>query len=106
MNFSQTVSILFWLNRSKVNNKSLVPIWVRITEDGKRAECSIQKQILPGLWAAKHNKAKGNSPEARSINHYLVMVQVETTKHYSILSTKDVDTVEDVKNSYRGTKEV
>lgn len=106
MNLNQTFSILFWLNRSKTNSKGLVPIWVRITVDGKRAECSIQKQILPGLWDAQNNKAKANSLEARSINDYLVMVQAEITKHYNILlSTKDIVTVEDVKNSYRGIKE-
>lgn len=107
MNFNQTFSILFWLNRSKANSKGLIPIWVRITVDGRRAECSIQKQILPGLWDPQNNRAKGNSPEARSINNYLVMVQAEITKHYNILlSTKEVVTVEDVKNSYRGIKEI
>jgi hypothetical protein len=30
MNFNQTFSILFWLNKSKANSKGLVPIWVEI----------------------------------------------------------------------------
>jgi integrase len=106
MNLNQTFSILFWLNRAKANSKGLVPIWARITIDGKRAECSVKKQISSALWDAEKNRAKGNSDEARSINNYLVMVQAELTKHYNILlSTKDFVTAEDVKNSYKGIKE-
>jgi integrase len=106
MNLNQTFSILFWLNRSKANSKGLVPIWARITIDGKRAECSVKKQILSTLWDAEKNRAKGNSDEARAINNYLVMVQAELTKHYNILlSTKEFVTAEDVKNSYKGIKE-
>jgi integrase len=107
MNLNQTFSILFWLNKSKANSKGLVPIWARITIDGKRAECSVKKQILLTLWDAEKNRAKGNSDEARAINNYLVMVQAELTKHYNILlSTKEFVTAEDVKNSYKGIKEV
>jgi integrase len=107
MNLNQTFSILFWINRSKANSKGLVPVWARITIDGKRAECSVKKQILSTLWDAEKNRAKGNSDEARAINNYLVMVQAELTKHYNILlSTKDFVTAEDVKNSYKGIKEV
>jgi integrase len=106
MNLNQTFSILFWLNKAKANSKGLVPIWARITIDGKRAECSVKKQIQLTLWDADRNRAKGNSDEARSINNYLVMVQAELTKHYNILlSTKDLVTAEDVKNSYKGIKE-
>jgi integrase len=106
MNLNQKFSILFWLNRSKANSKGLVPIWARITIDGKRAECSVKKQMLSTLWDAEKNRAKGNSDEARAINNYLVMVQAELTKHYNILlSTKDFVTAEDVKNSFKGIKE-
>jgi integrase len=106
MNLNQTFSILFWLNKSKANSKGLVPIWARITIDGKRAECSVKKQISSSFWDAEKNRAKGNSDDARGINNYLVMVQAELTKHYNILlSTKDFVTAEDVKNSYKGIKE-
>jgi integrase len=106
MNLNQTFSILFWINRSKANSKGLVPVWARITVDGKRAECSVKKQIQSTLWDAERNRAKGNSDDARAINSYLIMVQAELTKHYNILlSTKDIVTAEDVKNSYKGIKE-
>ena len=67
--------------------------------DGKRAKCSIQKQILPGCGTRRTTRRKVIHRE-RLINDYFVMVQAEITKHYNILlSTKEVVTVEDVKNS-------
>jgi Arm DNA-binding domain len=50
MAVNQKLSILFWLNRSKVNSKGLAPIWVRITINGMRVECSTGKTILPEHW--------------------------------------------------------
>lgn len=106
MKFNQTFAILFRLNYSKKNSKGLVPIWVRITIDGRRAECSVQRQILPQNWDVDKARAFG-CPEAGPINDYLLMVQAELTKHYNVLlTTKDSVTAEDVKNSYKGVKEV
>jgi hypothetical protein len=107
MNYNQTFSILFWLNRLKVNSRGLAPIWVRITVAGKRAQFSVQRQIHPGSWDADKNRAKGNSTEARALNDYLLMIQAKITKHYNILlATKELVTAQDVKNSYKGIQEV
>ena len=58
------------------------------------------------MWDGQNNKAKGNSDDARAINNYLIIVQGELNKHYNILlSTKELVTAEDVKNSYKGIKE-
>jgi hypothetical protein len=40
MNLDQTFSILFWLRRHKTDKKGYAPIWIRITVDGQRTECS------------------------------------------------------------------
>ena len=107
MNFNQTFSILFWLNKAKMNKQGLVPIWVRITVDGKRAECSTQKQIHPKFWDAENNKVLDKFSEARAINDYLTLVKADILRHYNILlSTKEVVIADDVKNSYKGIKEV
>lgn len=107
MNFNQTFSILFWLNKAKMNKQGLIPIWIRITVDGKRAECSTQKQIHPKFWDAENNKVSEKFSEARSINDYLTLVKADLLRHYNILlSTKDVVTSDDVKNSYKGIKEI
>lgn len=107
MNLNQTFSILFWLNKAKMNKQGLIPIWIRITVDGKRAECSTQKQIHPKFWDAENNKVLDKYSESRSINDYLTLVKADILRHYNILlSTKDFVTADDVKNSYKGVKEI
>ncbi len=90
-----------------MNKQGLIPIWIRITVDGKRAECSTQKQIHPKFWDAENNKVIDKFSEARSINDYLTLVKADLLRHYNILlSTKDTVTAEFVKNNYKGVKEM
>ncbi len=42
------MSVLNWLNKARMNQSSgKVPIYVRVTVQGKRAELSTGKSILP-----------------------------------------------------------
>ena len=52
-----------------------MPIWVRLTVDGKRAELSTGKKISPEKWNVNSGKVKGNNEEARIINNYLNQVE-------------------------------
>ena len=107
MNLNQTFSILFWLHKARITKQGLAPIWVRITVDGKRVECSTQKQVNPKFWDAENNKVSEKFSESRSINDYLTLVKADLLRHYNILlSTKDFVTADDVKNRYKGVKEV
>jgi Phage integrase SAM-like domain/Arm DNA-binding domain len=107
MNLNQTFSILFWLNKAKMNARGFAPIWVRITIDGKRAESSLKRQILAQHWDHDNGRASKSCADRDTINQYLIMVQAQISKHYNILlTTKDYVTAEDVKKSYCGTKEV
>jgi site-specific recombinase XerD len=107
MNLNQTFSILFWLNRAKMNSKGLAPIWLRITVDGTRAECSTSRQILPEHWDVDKGEATNACAEAEVINEYLLNVRLEVKKRYNILlTTKEYVSAEDVKNNFRGKKEV
>src|SRR5690606_35701279 len=90
-----------------MNKQGLVPIWVRITVDGKRAECSTQKQIHPKFWDTENNKVLDKHSDARSINDYLTLVKADILRHYNILlSAKEAVSADEVKNSYKGIKEV
>jgi integrase len=106
MNFNQTFSVLFWLNKAKANKQGLAPIWVRITVDGRRAECSVQKQVHPDQWDAENNLVVSRCKDSRSINDFLTLVKADIMRHYNVLlSTRDSVTADDVKNSYKGIKE-
>jgi site-specific recombinase XerD len=107
MNLDQTFSILFWLRRHKTDKKGLAPIWIRITVDGKRAECSTSRKILSEHWDAENGAASNGCPTAKVINDYLASVRVEITRRYNILlTTKDYVSAEDVKENFRGKKAV
>ncbi|MFC3336159.1 Arm DNA-binding domain-containing protein [Flavobacterium palustre] len=65
------ITILFYLKRAKANSNGLVPIFQRITINGKRLDNSTGKFIDPTNWNADLSRLKGNSAEARTINSHL-----------------------------------
>lgn len=71
------ISILFFLKRAKVNSKGLVPIFQRITIEGKRIEKSTGKFIDPTKWSVEGSKMKGTSAEARTINSHLDILKIK-----------------------------
>ena len=51
----ETLSILFYLRNDKARSEIEVPIYLRITVNGKRSEMAIQRYIDPIKW----NKSGG-----------------------------------------------
>lgn len=107
MNLNQAFSVTFWLNKAKTNKQGLTPIWLRITINHKRAECAVQKFVQVKHWDMEHHRVRAGCSDANAINDYLDLVRSEVLRHYNILlTTRDVVTADDVKNSYKGVKEV
>ena len=52
-----TVSVLFYIKRSKVNNDGICPIYVRVTIKAKRFEFSCNKYINPERWSSRRNES-------------------------------------------------
>jgi hypothetical protein len=55
----KTFSLLFFVKRTKRLSHGEVPVYLRITVDGKRAEFSIKRSIQESNWDPKRTKAKG-----------------------------------------------
>ena len=72
-----TITILFYLKRAKVNPKGLVPIFQRITVNGKRIDKSTGKYIDPLKWSVEGAKMKGTSEEARTVNSHLDVLKAK-----------------------------
>ena len=68
-------SINFYLRPSKVTKDGSIPLLVVITKNGQRASCSIGRKLKKSEWDTKRQQAKGNSPQAQSINEYLRQVR-------------------------------
>jgi site-specific recombinase XerD len=65
------VSILFYAKKAKAATNGLVPIYTRITINGKRIELSTNRFVEISKWSTEAGKMKGTSEEARSINNHL-----------------------------------
>jgi len=72
---NQNLRVLFFLKKGKGYLKGPLPIYVRITIDGKRTEWSVQRSWESHKWIQKIGRASGNRNEAAELNNYLDIVQ-------------------------------
>lgn len=99
----KSISILFYLNKSKTNKKGLCPIKCRITYKKKRKEFSSGEFINPSEWNSKQQKAFSRSIISQHINLQLEILTANIKKAYLQLQMCDVEfSVEDVFNAYGG----
>jgi site-specific recombinase XerD len=100
------VSILFYAKRAKASVNGLVPIYTRITINGKRIELSTNRFVELTKWSTEAGKMKGNSEEARSINSHLDMLKIKIIDAQMELIHKNTPvTAETLKNKILGTEE-
>lgn len=100
---TQRVSILFYLKKSKQNKKGQVPIYLRVTIDGKRSELTTGQKIPPELWSTAKSKAKGNSEDAKNINERLKLLESKILRQYNIWDSQDYTiTASDLTNEVSG----
>lgn len=101
-----SVSILFYIKRSKVNNLGVCPIYTRVTVNAKRFEFSTNKSINPDKWSSEGSKVKGTSEEARTINSHLDYLKNQILQAEKKLIKKDISvSSENLKNELFGLSE-
>ena len=100
------VSILFYAKRAKASVNGLVPIYTRITINGKRIELSSNRFVEMCKWSTEAGKMKGNSEEARSINSHLDMLRIQIIDMQMELIHKKIPvTTETLKSKILGVDE-
>jgi integrase len=82
-------SIHFHLINSKINNKGLAPIYLRLTVDNKRIEYSITRRIGPKFWSSKSQKVMGTNREAVEINNHIDNIKHKLYKIHQRLTDED-----------------
>jgi hypothetical protein len=96
---NQTLSILFYLKKAKEDRNGQVPIYMRITVDGQRAEMSIHRSINPDNWNTKAGLAKGTKEEYKNLNESISNYKNKVYQHYNRLLTDNLPvTAEILKN--------
>ena len=101
-----TFSVLFYPKRNDVNKEGKVPVYLRITLNGKRSELSIQHKVEIEHWNTGAGKAKGNTQEAKNLNRLMDTIKNKVYTHYRELVEKNkVISAKSLKNAYLGIEE-
>ncbi|MCL1032855.1 site-specific integrase [Elizabethkingia anophelis] len=97
------ISVLFYAKKSKAKSNLQVPVYLRITVNGKRSEFSTGKNVDLSKWNPEISRIKGNSEEARTINKYFDVLssKILEIERNLILSGESFD-ASDVKNLLTG----
>jgi site-specific recombinase XerD len=82
MKNSKSFSVLFWTNKAKADNNGLVPLYARVTVDGKRAEISLKKKLNLKKWDVRTGFMKGSGEDVRITNKYINEVSNELFEIY------------------------
>jgi len=99
-------SLLFYLKKPKNHQNGLVPIYLRITVNGKRAETSTGRECEPTLWNSTAGRFKGTKEEIKSFNAYLGNLQAQVyAAHGQLTEAGGMITAESLKNKLLGKSE-
>lgn len=104
MKQSNTFSVTFYQRKDKIDDKDTVPIVMRITVNGERANISLNRRISINLW--DDGRAVGTSAEVKNLNKYLdsCKAKVLEIQRYFV-DRKEIITAEKVKNRFLGLEQ-
>ncbi|MDR1223001.1 MAG: phage integrase SAM-like domain-containing protein [Tannerella sp.] len=98
-----TFKVLFYLKRDKQKANGSVPLFCRITVDGKETRFGMKRDIHPKFWAVKAGKALGRTGEAIEINALVDNTKAALYRVYRDLQEKENSvTAEKVRNAFLG----
>ena len=99
-------SLLFYLKKPKNYVNGAVPIYLRITVNGKPVELSACRKCEPELWNTKAGHMTGTKEDAKSLNTYLDKMKAGVTAVHTLLCGEDAEiTAESIKCKFIGKAE-
>ncbi|GHT58051.1 hypothetical protein AGMMS50239_01770 [Bacteroidia bacterium] len=98
-----TFKVLFYLKRDKQKTNGLIPLFCRITVDGKEVRFGMKCDVNPKFWDVKASKASGRTTEATKTNSLIDNTKAAIYKVYRELQERDnYVTAEKVRNVFLG----
>jgi integrase len=99
-------SLLFYLKKPKNYSAGAVPIYLRITVNGMRAELTAGRDCSPNIWNVATGRAKGIKEDVKTLNAYLDNLQSQIYEaHYQQTVAGLPITANDLKNRLLGKSE-
>ncbi len=98
-----TISLLFYAKKHKISPQGQVPIYTRITVDGKRFESSTGIYVDYDKWSLEKGKMKNTTEESRLINNHLETIRMQVHEaQVELLQKKIPITIQSIKNQLLG----
>lgn len=98
-----TYNVCFLLRKRKPLKNGELPLAVRITLNGVRAEFMARFTIKPELWNQRKEIIEGSSSYAKKINSYIDNLKLSLYDSMKDLEDRDMDvTAENIKRNYLG----
>jgi site-specific recombinase XerD len=99
-------SLLFYLKKQKVYASGPMPVYMRITVKGKRAEVSAGRDCEPSGWNSHAGRGIGTKSETRALNSYLDTLQAKVMNaHQQLISAGEGITADKLRNQFIGRAE-
>jgi len=89
MTMRSTLGILLHIRKDKLNKKGEAPIFLRVTVNGKRAEISTKRFVIPDKWNSQAGQVKGTKEEIRVLNQYLLTLKNKAIRIYQKFIEED-----------------
>jgi site-specific recombinase XerD len=102
----KTFHHIFFLKKPKGYEEGPVPIYIRITVEGKRSEFSIARNVEPTLWNQAAGRMKGGSTDVKKFNGHLAALESKLyDAHQALIRENKVITAEALKNKFTGASD-
>ncbi|WAC12950.1 Arm DNA-binding domain-containing protein [Dyadobacter pollutisoli] len=82
---TKTFYLLFYLKRPKNFGSGKMPVYLRITANGKRFELTVKRECEPEKWSLKMGGMIGSKEEAKRLNSYLDSLQSKVYEVQQVL---------------------
>ncbi|MDX5435789.1 MAG: site-specific integrase [Pontibacter sp.] len=103
---SITFKFLFYLKKPKGYQSGPVPIYLRVTVAGKRAELVTGRGCEPSKWNSASGRATGTKETIKSLNAYLDSLQAKVYEaHRQLVEAGKPLTAESIKHMFMGKEE-
>lgn len=99
-------NLLFYLKKPKAYQTGVMPVYLRITVNGKRAEVSAGRDCQPDRWNTGAGRAVGTKEATKALNTYLDSLQNKVKNaHQQLIDANQSITAESLRNQFSGKSE-